>query len=81
VCLALWSAYYRHLSHLIKQIGPAKASTLCATDAAPAMTLADLVLDYIAHLEHHLRQLLAGQDISYSGMPWPPADPNCQWPV
>jgi len=45
------------------------------------MTLADLALDYVAHLEHHLRQLLEGWPIDYSDMPWPPADSNRQWRV
>jgi len=58
VCVALWSAYNRHISYLIRQITPAKASTPCVIDAAPEMTLSDLVLDYVAHQEHHLRQLL-----------------------
>lgn len=79
VCLALWTAYNRHLSHVIRQIGASKTSTLCVIDSAPAMTLADLALDYVAHLEHHLKQLLEGQAIQYSGMPWPPA--NREWPV
>jgi hypothetical protein len=45
------------------------------------MSLSDLVLDYVAHLEHHLRQLFAGRAFSYSGMSWPPADTNRQWPT
>lgn len=81
VCVALWSAYNRHISHVIRQITPAKASAPCSIDAAPEMTLSDLALDYVAHLEHHLKQLLEGRDVGYSGMPWPPADPNRQWPV
>ena len=44
------------------------------------MSLADLALDYVAHLEHHLKQLLEGQSIKYSGMPWPPADPTASGP-
>ncbi len=79
--LSLWGAYNRFLGHVMRQISPAKASTLCAIDGAPAISLADLALDYVAHLEHHLRQLLKGQSIHYSGMPWPPADSNRQWPV
>lgn len=78
VCLALWAAYNRHV---IRQIAPDKASTPCAIDGAPEMTLSDLALDYVAHLEHHLKQLLEGQSLGYSGMPWPPTDPNRQWPV
>lgn len=81
VCVALWAAYNQHLSHVIRQIAPAKALTLCAIGGAPEMTLADLVLDYVAHLEHHLRQLMEDRSISYSGMPWPPAGANRQWPV
>jgi DinB superfamily len=84
ISVALWAAYNRHLAHVIGQIAPAgKESTPCAIDGAPAMTLTDLVLDYVAHLEHHLKQLLEGRElkITYSGMPWPPADPNRQWPV
>ena len=79
--LSLWSAYNRFLAHVIRQISPTKASTLCAIDGAPAMSLADIALDYVAHLEHHLKQLLDEQSIKYSSMPWPPADPNRQWPV
>lgn len=81
ICLALWTAYNRHISHVMRQITHAKASTLCAIDGAPAMTLSDLVLDYVAHLEHHLKQLMEDRTLSCSGMPWPPADPNRQWPV
>ena len=39
------------------------------------------VQSYVAHLEHHLKQLLPGYAIDYSQMPWPPADPRRQWPV
>jgi len=81
VCVALWAAYNRHISHVIRQITPAKASTRCSIGGAPEMTLSDLALDYVAHLEHHLKQLLEDRAIGYSGMPWPPADPNRQWPV
>ena len=81
VCLALWAAFNRHISHVLRQIIPAKAATLCALDSAPEMPLSDLALDYVAHLEHHLRQMIESRAITYSGMPWPPADPNRQWPA
>ncbi|MBM3759412.1 MAG: DinB family protein [Acidobacteria bacterium] len=79
--IQLWSTYNLFLAHLIDQIPPHKKQTPCTIDGAPAMSLEHLVLDYIAHLEHHLKQLLPTQTINYSGMPWPPADPNRQWPV
>lgn len=79
--IIFWAAYNRHIVHVIQEIPADKASTPCAIDGAPAMTLTNLVADYIAHLEHHLKQLLPGRELSYSGMPWPPADPARQWPV
>jgi hypothetical protein len=79
--LSLFTSYNRFISHVMRQISPAKASTRCSIDGAPAMSLSDLALDYVAHLEHHLKQLLENHPITYSGMPWPPADPNRQWPV
>jgi hypothetical protein len=81
VCLALWAAYNRHLAHVIRQITPAKTSTPCAIDWGAEMTLSDLALDYIAHLEHHLRQLLEDRALDYSGMPWPPVGSSRQWPL
>jgi hypothetical protein len=79
--IALWASYNRFLAYLISQIPPEKSQTPCSIDSAPDMTLENLVLDYVAHLEHHLKQLLPHADVQYSGMPWPPADPNRQWPV
>jgi hypothetical protein len=81
VCVALWAAYNRHISHILRQTGPAKALTPCSIGGAPEMTLGELVLDYVAHLEHHLKQILEGKAIAYSGMPWPPADQTREWPV
>ena len=82
VCLALFGAYNKHISHVMRRITLAgKGSTPCVIEGAQEMSLADLALDYVAHLEHHLKQLLPGYAIEYSGMPWPPADPQRQWPV
>ncbi len=81
ICLSLWTAYNRHISHVIRQISPAKAFTPCTIDNAPPMSLADLALDYVAHLEHHLRQIFENQPITYSGMPWPPVARSDSWPV
>jgi len=45
------------------------------------MTLPDLALDYVAHLEDRLRQLLEGSALTNSWMRWTPADSRRQWPV
>ena len=78
---SLWAAYNRHISHVLRQVSPAQTQTPCRIGDAPEMTLSELASDYIAHLEHHLRQLLDDRQIVYSGLPWPPADKNRQWPV
>jgi len=81
VCLGLWAAYNCLISHVIVQVTAEKAATPCSIEGGAEMTLAELIFDYVAHLAHHLRQLLPGEAIDYSGMPWPPADLNRQWPV
>ena len=53
----LWSAYNRHLAHLIAVTPP---ETLANSGAGPdgdVVTLAFLMKDYVRHLRHHLDQL------------------------
>jgi hypothetical protein len=55
--VALWSAYNRHLAHLIA-VTPAEA--LANSGAGPdgdVVTLGFLMEDYVQHLRHHLDQL------------------------
>lgn len=70
----LWSALNRHLAHIAATIPSEKQSTPCAIGPHPPTTLAVLIRDYVAHLEHHLRQILEGRGhaLSFSGLPWPP---------
>lgn len=81
--LDLWSALNRYLAFLFGQFPTGKLGTLCIIDGAAAMTLEALALDYVAHLEHHLRQLLADTTppLTFSGMPWPPPSRAAAWPV
>jgi hypothetical protein len=68
-----WSAHNRLLSFVLTQIPPEKEQTPCSVASAPPMTLRDLAFDYVAHLEHHLRQIFGGDSLAFSGLPWPPA--------
>ena len=56
--LALWSAYNRHLAHVIAS---APEGTLDHSGASPEgtgeVTLGFLMADYVVHLRHHLDQL------------------------
>jgi hypothetical protein len=56
----LWSAYNRHLAHVIRRIPPAAMATACRIGAGEPVTLRFLVDDYLDHLKHHLRQLGIG---------------------
>ncbi len=55
--VALWQAYNLHLSHVITQISP-KALENIGVFGEQTVTLEFLANDYIAHLEHHLAQIL-----------------------
>jgi hypothetical protein len=74
--ITLWASLNLHIAHVITYIPADKTETPCTIGNDPAMSLANLVLDYIAHLEHHLKQLLPAHPLQLSGMPWPPANPN-----
>jgi hypothetical protein len=55
--VALWSAYNRHLAHIIATT-PAEA--LASSGQGPeggVVTLGFLMADYVTHLRHHLEQL------------------------
>lgn len=80
-------AFNRHIAWLFAQFPAEKLQTPCTIGGAAPMSLEDMALDYVAHLEHHIRQILHGLpgeiagSISFSGMPWPPADPARVWPA
>jgi hypothetical protein len=56
--VALWTAYNRHLAHVIAAT-PAAALTREATapDGGSQLTLGFVMEDYVTHLRHHLDQL------------------------
>jgi hypothetical protein len=57
--VALWSAYNRHLAHVI---GCAPAETLSHTAESPdgmPVTLGFMMDDYVTHLKHHVDQIRA----------------------
>ena len=58
VLTALFCSYNRLLAHLVANFPPEKLGTICRVDSDPETTLERLAIDYVAHLEHHLRQIL-----------------------
>jgi hypothetical protein len=55
----LWGAYNRHLAHVIAAIPEERRDTPCHIGDSPPMTLAQVALDYVGHIQHHLRQIFA----------------------
>lgn len=56
--VALWSAYNRHLAHVMScTTGEAAARSALSPDGSGQVTLAFLMDDYVKHLRHHLDQI------------------------
>jgi hypothetical protein len=56
--VTLWRAYNLHLARAVERIPADCAAHVCVIGANEPVTLEYLVVDYLNHLEHHLRQLL-----------------------
>jgi hypothetical protein len=55
--VGLWGAYNRHLAHVISHIPEARRDVPCWIGDNPQVTLSYVAIDYVAHLQHHLRQI------------------------
>jgi hypothetical protein len=55
--LNLWIALNKHLAHIINQIPPEKLSVICWLGDNKPITVEELIVDYIRHVEHHLKQI------------------------
>jgi hypothetical protein len=54
----LWRLYNRHLGHVMKRVPEAALDNVCIVSEDEPSTLADHMIDYVRHLEHHLGQIL-----------------------
>jgi hypothetical protein len=70
VLIALWTNYNTHLAWVIEAMPAGKRSVPVTAGGDAPVSLEQLILDYIAHLEHHLRQLLGANALLWSGLPW-----------
>ena len=57
--VALWSAYNRHLAHVIANTPPEALDNSGEGPEGRTVTLGFLMEDYVTHLRHHLDQLRA----------------------
>jgi DinB superfamily len=53
-----WANYNRFLAHVISALPLEAAPVMCAIGENPPATLQWVVQDYVAHLKHHLNQIL-----------------------
>lgn len=56
--IRLWTSYNKHLAHLIKHIPPDNLDRKGFSPPQSQHTLHWYITDYVAHLEHHLKQIL-----------------------
>ena len=54
----LWRAYNTHILHVIGCMSEEGKRATCRVGGREAITLAGLFVDYVDHLEHHLRRML-----------------------
>lgn len=70
--ITLFASYNRLIAWILEGIPEEKLGTRCVIGGEET-TLGRLATDYVAHLEHHLKQLLGPEALTWSGLPWPPA--------
>ncbi len=64
----LWRAYNAHLLHVVSRMPEEGRRATCRVGGGSEVTLAALFVDYVDHLEHHLREMLG----RWEGEPRPP---------
>jgi hypothetical protein len=52
-----WCSYNRHLAHVLGRIPESRRNVPCEIGGSDAVTLSYIALDYIGHVEHHLKQI------------------------
>jgi hypothetical protein len=56
--IALWTTYNRHLAHVLSHIPEEHRKVRCEIGKNEPVTLSYIALDYVGHIQHHMRQIL-----------------------
>ncbi len=59
--VTLWTAYNQHLLHVIVTAPAENLDASCTISGDVAGSLEFLMIDYVAHMQHHLSQIVATQ--------------------
>jgi hypothetical protein len=60
--IGLWESYNLHLARLMGLIPEERLGARCVIGGEGEMTLELLVIDYVRHMQHHLRQIFDGTE-------------------
>jgi hypothetical protein len=55
----LWRQYNRHLLHVMRRVPASAFGNVCTVAEDEPSTLGHHMVDYVDHMEHHLRQALS----------------------
>jgi hypothetical protein len=55
--LGLWKAYNFHLAHILNHMSAECLQISCTIGSGEPLTIGYIVVDYLGHLQHHLRQI------------------------
>jgi hypothetical protein len=71
--LTLLFALNRHFAFVLRSVPAEKQAMPCTIIGWKTLPLAHLTIDYLAHFEHHLHQILenTGVSLHYSGLSYP----------
>ena len=61
--IGLWESFNLYLARLMTLIPIERLGAWCVIGGAEAVTFDFLVTDYVAHMQHHLRQIFEGMDV------------------
>ena len=61
--VGLWESFNLYLAGLMAVIPAERLGARCVIGGEPAVTLEFLVVDYVAHMQHHLRQIFEGMEV------------------
>ncbi|HTN46074.1 MAG TPA: DinB family protein [Flavipsychrobacter sp.] len=56
--IAFWTVYNQHLAAILKRIPQENLEKTCTSTDGRVLPLSFLIVDYVSHLEHHLKQLV-----------------------
>ncbi|MFN0105658.1 MAG: DinB family protein [Bryobacteraceae bacterium] len=62
--VGLWESFNLYLARLMVLIPVERLGARCVIGGGEPVTLEFLVTDYVAHMQHHLRQIFEGMDVA-----------------